>query len=640
MHSTALMLRSATSLSGAEDRDPTARAAMAAFRRFGAVIVFYFLIRIELTNNKLCLKRYDMCPILRLTWLISRVGLFFLAVSAARVSGRRSLAASQAWTLDGINYGLNHVYTSGENNNININMGEATANCSGLDCTTSFSITQSVQRSGRLDARAGTDTGGLTILNLHNRNDIWEKSGRGSTQCVEDQCDSSFSSAATYGATTKAATTKATPQPYFRILLSNITLGEGNIINIGAYSESTLNIGDGAAQCVGRNCTSGANKAWKNKAKVLSFLPQRQDLRAESDCSAVAKEKCKQLTGTRRSWCIGREKKRCSAAFDISLTNLTLGLGNIINIGDDNRISINIGDGASQCIGDSCSSTASKITDYSPASPDGTAPARESEVYNGVIEGSPDYPYTLVFRNVQWGEGNVVNIGSFNRNGLAVGDGVTQCFGDGCTSSTTTEVLISDNVEDNVEGNGSNRSIIGSNGSNGSLPLDSNGPPLSLSNLFMGEGNILNFGRENTLSINIGDGCSQCVGEYCTSTAIKAGDFGSLPPSDGGGGGGNNDPMAPSDIDGEVKSSTSMSVTWKDADASPPDVSYTVNCVPGTDTACSDKGVEVKGIKPKIEKAVVNGLQAGTAYECWVALESQILSEHCSQTSVALTTTS
>lgn len=50
--------------------------------------------------------------------------------------------------------------------------------------------------------------------------------------------------------------------------------------------------------------------------------------------------------------------------------------------------------------------------------------------------------------------------------------------------------------------------------------------------------------------------------------------------------------------------------------------------------------VEVKRIKPKIEKAVVNGLQAGTAYECWVALESQILSEHCSQTSVALTTTS
>lgn len=283
MHSTALMLRSATSLSGQKTGTKRQGPAMAAsLSRFGAVIVFYFLIRIELTNNKLCLKRYDMCPILRLTWLISRVGLFFLAVSAARVSGRRSLAASQAWTLDGINYGLNHVYTSGENNKININMGEATANCSGLDCTTSSSITQSVQRSGRLDARAGTDTGGLTILNLHNRNDIWEKSGRGSTQCVEDQCDSAFSSAATYGATTKAATTKATPQPYFRILLSNITLGEGNIINIGAYSESTLNIGDGAAQCVGRNCTSGANKAWKNKAnnKVLSFLPQRQDLRA------------------------------------------------------------------------------------------------------------------------------------------------------------------------------------------------------------------------------------------------------------------------------------------------------------------------------------------------------------------------
>jgi len=47
------------------------------------------------------------------------------------------------------------------------------------------------------------------------------------------------------------------------------------------------------------------------------------------------------------------------------LKNLSIGEGNIINMGTGNTLSINIGDGSSQCIGDECSSSSTRVGNFS-----------------------------------------------------------------------------------------------------------------------------------------------------------------------------------------------------------------------------------------------------------------------------------
>ena len=120
-------------------------------------------------------------------------------------------------------------------------------------------------------------------------------------------------------------------------------------------------------------------------------------------------------------------------------------------------------------------------------------------------------------------------------------------------------------------------------------------------------------------------------------TNKRPGNFSAL-PSDGSSS--SDDPMAPSKLDVEMTTSTSTVITWEDASASPPDQSYTVNCVPGSDdTDCLDKGgVRLKNIKAGVEKATVNGLSPGSEYSCWVQLNSVILSDHCSKEPVIITT--
>lgn len=162
--------------------------------------------------------------------------------------------------------------------------------------------------------------------------------------------------------------------------------------------------------------------------------------------------------------------------------------------------------------------------------------------------------------------------------------------------------------------------------------------PFMLYGLYLGEANVLNFGQKNTISINIGDGASQCVGNKCLSKALRAGDFSSL-PNGGSGGGGGTDPMKPSNIRAQDVTNTTATITWKEASADPPDVSYAVNCVQGTGTSCDDPGVTVSGIPHKVQTATVTGLSPGTAYECWVKMVSTILNDHCSTDPATFTTT-
>lgn len=315
---------------------------------------------------------------------------------------------------------------------------------------------------------------------------------------------------------------------------------------------------------------------------------------------------------------------------------MDMGEGNIINIGDSSVLSINIGDGASQCIGDGCSSDALKSVEVSRTV---TQSRNATMMEDGVIYATKDFPYTLVFKNLQYGYGNIINIGFFNEIGIVAGDGSSQCSGSSCSSSTTKSTSV---INTDDSGNSSSRAVPTTTTAMISTGVDY---PILLTDLTLGEGNIINIGDGNTLSINIGDGASQCVGDECSSTSTRVGNFSALPSNGGGGGGGgeggkgdNVDPMKPSEVAVQSTTGTSAVLTWKDATASPSDQTYKVNCVPGSDTTCKDSGVSVEDIAPKTQKATVQGLSPGSSYECWVESRSVTLNNFCSEKPVTVNT--
>lgn len=201
------------------------------------------------------------------------------------------------------------------------------------------------------------------------------------------------------------------------ILFENISLGEGNIINIGDFNSDSINIGDGLAQCVGSRCVSKATKSWKtSSAKGQSIQDGNEPIAIDP-----------------------RQNLDDVDSPFMTLRNLQFGEGNIVNVGDNNVISINIGDGASQCIGDECSSVASKRTEYASraGSVESDLNMAKTVLADGVLTGSSKYPYKLVFKNVTYGYGNIINVGRFNDNGIVAGQGASQCVGYGCSSTST-----------------------------------------------------------------------------------------------------------------------------------------------------------------------------------------------------------
>lgn len=544
--------------------------------------------------------------------------------------GRKMMApvasTTAGYTLKDVNYGINQIFTTHENNNINVNMGQAVAQCSGKRCAGGADITQTVSQrmAYPTDSRAyGSDSGGENILNLDEKNDIWLKNGQSVSQCVGIGCKASSSEDQTVDSSSARLmmptdSSRAFDSPIVTVLLENLDLGEGNIINIGDSSSDSINIGDGTSQCVGRGCFSSSEAYWKagpSNARAVHLIPSVLDsLNDYSDTSE-------------------------STDHTVILKNLTLSEGNIINIGNDNILSINIGDGASQCVGDKCKSISEKRSSYSARAFDPTIIKNATQVYNGYLQGTPDFPFTIIFKNVVLGYGNIINIGNLNGNGIAAGDGVAQCIGSYCHSVVSKEFSV---INTNSSSNSTSRSFVPVEGDarwslfKPSFVKDT--PfPFMLYGLYLGEANVLNFGQKNTISINIGDGASQCVGNKCLSKALRAGDFSSLP--NGGSSGGGTDPMKPSDVRAQDITNTTVTITWKDASADPPDVSYVVNCVQGTETKCDDSGVSVSGIAQKVETATVTGLSPGTAYECWVEMKSTILNNHCSKDPARFTTT-
>lgn len=546
------------------------------------------------------------------------------------------IPSSSGYTLSNVTYGINHVFSSHKDNVININLGQASSQCSGQDCSTSSEISDQVnkQRNERLVrrfARSGTDAGGETILNTEIFNSVWVKNGKGVMQCAGIGCASSTSGEGSIAAQRASSDRVLSPFDALNILFENVTLGEGNIINIGNGNSNSINIGDGVSQCVGDRCSSQATKAWRVSSSGTS-------------------------SSSRSSWVpfvsskIMQSELNNTEPFTIILKDLNFGLGNIINIGDYNTISINIGDGASQCIGEQCSSDASKNAEYSSRrqsdvatrdSPNG----KMARMPDGVIHGTAEHPYTLIFKDVMFGYSNIINVGLFNENGIVSGDGSSQCVGSDCSSKAAKTFSVSSSGSADSANRSSVEAVRSSIATKTRVATyESVEYPLTLLNLSLGEGNILSFGKGNVLSINIGDGASQCIGDQCSSSSVRSGNFSFLPSSGGSNGSGSNgdgdsnDPMAASDVAAEATSATSALVTWKDADASPPDQSYTVICVPGSNTSCNDEGVSVTNIARGTESATVTGLSPGSSYECWVKMVSVILSDHCSAKPASVTT--
>lgn len=535
--------------------------------------------------------------------------------------------AKTGYTLENLVYGINQIYSADDDNVININLGQASSNCSGANCTTDTQIGQTVQNQANMvvvqerDAAQPENSGGETILNFNRANDLWVKNGKGVMQCVGFGCRSVVSNSNSYVAKTlPKKSLKQAASPKIRILFENIQLGQGNIINIGESSGASINVGDGGAQCIGNSCSSNSTKSWKS-ADVSEDASQ--DASQDNSPSVQTVVPCGGSLCDVPSSRLSKEIKQFTQ-YGIILSNLTLSQGNIINIGESNTLSINIGDGASQCIGVECSSIASKVSSYSSKSSKASTVTRS---FNGVIEGAANYPFTLVFKNVSWGNANIINVGSFNRNGVVTGDNLSQCIGEKCISSVTASTEITNNAT--VE-----QSRVSREESGRKLQIDE---PISLSNLYMGQANVVNFGRGNTLSINIGDGASQCVGDKCSSKSVRTGDIDAL-PKDPNAPAGDGDPKKPSKVEEEAVTANSVSLTWKDADAAPPDAKYSVNCVEGSDTKCEDEGKKVKDLDPKVETATVDGLSSGTEYECWVKLSSTILNENCAEEPLKITT--
>lgn len=412
--------------------------------------------------------------------------------------------------LANIGYGVNNAFTTHEDNSININIGKSVAQCSGKGCTGSATITQTVQQRMSPSETRGKalESGASNIINLELQNDVWVKNGQGTVQCLGTGCKAVSSLGSTVNASERLAMpdiTNSGKKPIVTILFENVTLGQANIINIGDLNSDSICVGDGSSQCIGKGCYSSSEKSWKNaayQARTAQLVPSILNGLKSID---------------------GSEPQN----YTVTLKNMNLGLGNVINIGNDNTLSINIGDGASQCVGDKCKSIAEKRSSYSSRNLKVTTNPNE---YNGIIEGTSKYPFTLVFKKVRLGEDNVINIGHYNRNGAVVGDGVTQCVGYWCHSAVSKDFSVVGNSSDDIM----MRSLAPAPGDpRWSLKKSTfvqNTPfPFELENIDMGEANVMNFGRKNTISINTGDGTSQCVGDKCVSESIRAGDFSSLP---------------------------------------------------------------------------------------------------------------
>lgn len=533
-------------------------------------------------------------------------------------------APDSGYMLQNTNFGLNQLLTTHEDNIINVNMGQASSQCSGKGCSGGATFSQTFeQRIAPSSSRASnSNLGGTNVVNLDTNNDIWLKSGKSASQCAGKGCKAVSQDDATIDSSSRLMmpeeSSRAFENPMVTIYLEDLNLGQGNIINIGDSSSDSISVGDGVTQCVGKGCYSSSEKSWKvgsTNARGIQLLPSSLN----------------SLDGF---------KDPKSQNYTITLKNLFLSQGNIINIGNENILSINIGDGASQCVGDKCTSISEKRSSYSARAIQASSANNSTQAYDGFIQGASNYPFTLVFRNVTLGNANIINVGNFNGNGITTGENVAQCIGAYCHSIISAEFTV-------INSNSSSNDTV----SRGFTPVEGDARwslrkpsffedtpfPFVLSQLYLGEANILNFGRKNIISINIGDGASQCVGNKCVSKALRAGDVDAAQKASGGSGGAD-DPMSPSNVKAKDVSNITATITWKDASADPPDVSYTVNCVQGTTTKCEDNGIEVSNIPHKVETATVTGLLPNTTYECWVKMVSTILNTRCSKDPATVTT--
>jgi len=65
-------------------------------------------------------------------------------------------------------------------------------------------------------------------------------------------------------------------------------------------------------------------------------------------------------------------------------------------------------------------------------------------------------------------------------------------------------------------------------------------------------------------------------------------------------------------------SNTTITVSWTDGSEGNPTEIYTVNCVGGSTSSCTQAGENVTGISRGTEQGTVTGLTPGTQYKCWV----------------------
>ena len=347
-----------------------------------------------------------------------------LILFSALAAGLQVRAAE--FVLRNMNYGVNDVFSTFEDANmISLNTGKASAQCNGDGCSVSGGSSEAISREVvqraiyRHALRQATDIGAESILNFQRENKLFVKNGVNVVQCTGNGCESSTVDESTIGGgrSKMPRSWRSKHDDKLTILFENISLGEGNIINIGDFNSDSINIGDGLAQCVGSRCVSKATKSWKtSSAKGQSIQDGNEPIAIDP-----------------------RQNLDDVDSPFMTLRNLQFGEGNIVNVGDNNVISINIGDGASQCIGDECSSVASKRTEYASraGSVESDLNMAKTVLADGVLTGSSKYPYKLVFKNVTYGYGNIINVGRFNDNGIVAGQGASQCVGYGCSSTST-----------------------------------------------------------------------------------------------------------------------------------------------------------------------------------------------------------
>ena len=141
------------------------------------------------------------------------------------------------------NFGINDVFSASQRedgNVINLNTGQASAQCRGDDCTVTGGSSQAISRHAvqrainshvlSLGQRAAADVGAQSIFNFQRENTLFVKNGQQVAQCMGTGCESNIVSESTVGGKRSKlprALKATSSESKATILFENISLGEG-----------------------------------------------------------------------------------------------------------------------------------------------------------------------------------------------------------------------------------------------------------------------------------------------------------------------------------------------------------------------------------------------------------------------------